>query len=91
MIITQDILPSPGLSHPRVLLALNCRLSLVVSFRKYQNATSIIIIICHYKPLWVFGWCRQQLGWTLPDTVNTVKCFWWWAKTSPETCRADLE
>jgi len=31
---------------------------------------------------------RQQLGWTLPDTVNTVKCYWWWAKTSPETCRA---
>jgi len=27
--------------------------------------------------------------WTLPDTVNTVKCCWWWAKTSPETCRAD--
>jgi len=37
------------------------------------------------------GWCRQQLGLTLPDTVNTVKCSWWWAKTSPETCRADLE
>jgi len=33
----------------------------------------------------------QQLGWTLPDTVNTVKCSWWWAKTQPETCRADLE
>jgi len=25
---------------------------------------------------------QQQLGWTLPDTVNTVKCSWWWAKTS---------
>jgi hypothetical protein len=23
------------------------------------------------------------------DTVNRVKCLWWWAKTSPETCRAD--
>jgi hypothetical protein len=34
---------------------------------------------------------QQQLGWTLLDTVNTVKCSWWWAKTSPETCRADLE
>jgi hypothetical protein len=32
---------------------------------------------------------RQQLGCTLPDTVNTVKCYWWWAKTSPKTCRAD--
>jgi len=29
---------------------------------------------------------RQQLGWTLPDTVNTVKCSRWWAKISPETC-----
>ena len=34
---------------------------------------------------------RQQLGWTLPDTVNTVMCSWCWAKTLPETCRADLE
>ena len=22
-----------------------------------------------------------------PDTVNTVKCSWWWAKRLPETCR----
>ena len=27
----------------------------------------------------------------LPDTVNSVKYSWWRAKTSPETCRADLE
>jgi len=39
---------------------------------------------------WNADTSRQQLVWTLPDTVNTVKCFWWWAKTSPETCRADL-
>jgi len=38
------------------------------------------------------GWCpvrditRQQLGWILPDTLSTVKCSWWWAKTLPETC-----
>ena len=32
------------------------------------------------------GWC---LVWTLPEAVNTVKCSWWWAKTSPETCRAN--
>ena len=30
------------------------------------------------------GSSRQLLGWTLPDTVNKVKCSWWWAKTSPE-------
>ena len=33
---------------------------------------------------------RQQLVWILPGTVNTVKCSWWWVKTSSETCRADL-
>jgi len=27
--------------------------------------------------------------WILPDAVNTVKCSWWWPKTSPETWRAD--
>jgi len=30
----------------------------------------------------------QRHRWTLPDTVNTVKCSWWWAKTSPKTCTA---
>jgi hypothetical protein len=31
---------------------------------------------------WKLIWdtSRQQRGWTLPDTVNTVKCTWWWAK-----------
>ena len=32
---------------------------------------------------------RQQHGWTISEAVNTVKCSWWWAKASPETCRAD--
>ena len=32
---------------------------------------------------------RQQYRWTISEAVNTVKCSWWWAKTSPETCRAD--
>ena len=52
----------------------------------------------------VAGWChewdgtefhlihdtsKQQYRWTISDAVNTVKCSWWWAKTSPERCRAD--
>jgi len=48
---------------------------------------------------WCHGWVETQfqlihdtswqwLEWILPDAVNTVKCSWWWAKTSPETCRA---
>jgi hypothetical protein len=32
---------------------------------------------------------RQQYRWTISEAVNTVKCSLWWAKTSPETCRAD--
>ena len=32
---------------------------------------------------------RQQHRWTISEAVNTVKCSWWWAKTPPETCRAD--
>ena len=32
---------------------------------------------------------RQQHRWTISEAVNTVKCSWWWAKTSPDICRAD--
>jgi len=29
---------------------------------------------------------QKQYRWTISEAVNTVKCSWWWAKTSPETC-----
>jgi len=32
---------------------------------------------------------RQQYRWKISEAVNTFMCSWWWAKTSPETCRAD--
>jgi hypothetical protein len=32
---------------------------------------------------------RKQHEWTIWEAVKTVKCSWWWAKTSPEICRAD--
>jgi len=32
---------------------------------------------------------QQQHRWTLPEAVVTVICSWWWAKTSPETRKAD--
>ena len=47
---------------------------------------------------WCLGWdgthlfhdlSQQQYQWTISDAVITVKCSWWWAKTPPETCRAD--
>jgi len=70
-------------------------------FAHHQEHTTIFTVSCSVHP----SFCRlvfrqfqiirntswQQLGWTLPDTVNTVKCSRWWAKTSPETCTADLE
>jgi hypothetical protein len=32
--------------------------------------------------------CWLCLGSTLPNTVDTDKCSWWWAKKLPETCKA---
>ena len=32
---------------------------------------------------------RQQYRWTISEAEKTVKYSWWWAQTSPETCRAD--
>ena len=50
-----------------------------------------LVHLCCCRPVlstrWNFG--RQQHSWTISWAVNTVKCSWWWAKTSPGTCRAD--
>ena len=32
---------------------------------------------------------RQPHRWTISEDVNTVKCSWRWAKTSPKTCGAN--
>ena len=49
-------------------------------------STGIVAGRCH-------GWdgtaFHQQYRWTISVAVNTVKCSWWRAKTSPETCGAD--
>ena len=42
----------------------------------------------HYRTI-IHDTSWQRLGWIPPNAVNTVRCSWWWAKTSPETCRAD--
>ena len=36
---------------------------------------------------YVVGYIQHR--WTMSEAVNTVKCPWWWAKASPETCRFD--
>jgi len=70
----------------------------LICYSKLAVHVSDDVFAYHQKQLNVFTVsgsvhpsCCRQLGWTLPDTVNTVKCSWWWAKTSPETCTANLE
>ena len=57
---------------------------------------SYIVHLCCCRPV---SWTRwnemvqdtgqQQHRCTISQAVNTIKCSWWWAKTSSETCRAD--
>jgi hypothetical protein len=47
----------------------------------------IIRSIWLYLQLLILSTGQQQHRWTTSGAVNTVKCSWWWAKTSPETCR----
>ena len=47
---------------------------------------SDIVHLCFWQPV---TWTSFQHRWTISEAVNTVKCSWWWAKTSPETCRGD--
>ena len=62
-----------------------------------------LVVFTQVAAGWCLGWVetevsglcyvytsRQQLCWTLQDTVNTGNCSWWWAKTSPETCWVNL-
>jgi hypothetical protein len=74
----------------------NCSLLFLVSstcfgwcFCPSSGALDCIYSIWWFSPKLLLATSRQQLPWTLSDTVNTVKCSWWWAKTSSETCRAD--
>jgi len=59
--------------------------SITVQYTYYQNTHTLP----NHPRIWDTN--QQQLGWTLPDIVNTVKCSCWLPKTSPETCRAELE
>jgi len=63
--------------------------SKVIYTRLWGMYKSLTIYMVQFQLIRDTRW--QQRGWTLPDAVNTVKCFWWWAKTSSETCTADLE
>jgi len=55
-----------------------------------------LVVFTQVAAGWCHGWVetkliydtsQQQSGWILPEAVNAVKCSWWWAKTSHETCR----
>ena len=60
----------------------------------------LLILSTDTAARWCHGWdgtafhlihdtSQQQYRWTISEAVNTVKCSWWWAKISPETCSAD--
>ena len=54
------------------------------------TASDIVHLCCCRLVSWTSSISsRQQHRWTISEAVNTVKCSWWWVKTSPETCRAD--
>ena len=61
------------------------------------TASDIVHLCCCRPVSWtrwnefhlVHNTSRQKHRWILSEAVNTVKYFWWWAITSPETCRAD--
>jgi hypothetical protein len=48
--------------------------------RMSWNWTILTVYIVQFQLIRDTSW--QQLGWTIPDTVNTVKCSWWWAQTA---------
>ena len=60
------------------------------------TASDIVHLCCCWPISWmrwnefhlVHDTSRQQHRRTISEAVNAVKCSWWWAKTSPETCRA---
>jgi len=53
--------------------------------------TSDLVHLCYCRPVsWTRWNCSsissmQRHWWTIPEAVNTAKCSWWRAKTSPET------
>ena len=53
-------------------------------FARHQEHLTVFTVSGSVHPSCCRLTSRQQLGWTLPDTVNTVKCSWWRAKTSPD-------
>jgi len=52
----------------------------------------LLILSTDIAASWCHGWdlirdtSWQQYRCTVSEAVNTVKCSWWWAKKSPETC-----
>jgi len=63
----------------------------IYSIWQYSPKLLPAVVLGELKLQFIQDTSRQQLGWILPDTVNTVCCFWRWAKTLPKTCRADKE
>ena len=56
-----------------------------VAYTQHQPAATSVVS-CSYSDMLHPS---LQHRWTIPEAVVTVICSWWWAKASPETCRAD--
>jgi len=62
---------------------------------------NIFVTKCYFKNIIIRNWWLTRCNFwfiylypinyirTISGAVNTVKCYWWWAKTSPRTYRAD--
>ena len=58
-------------------------------FRPSSGALDCIYSLWYSPPIMQPAASRLHYRWTISEAVNTVKCSWWGAKTSPETCRTD--
>ena len=58
-------------------------------FSPIIRSTWLYLQLLIYSTVMTDNLDNLSLQCTVPEAVNTVKCSWWWAKTSPETCRAD--
>ena len=60
-------------------------------FRPSSGALDCIYNFWYSPPMLLPAGVMDEMEhrWTISEVVNTVKCSWWWAKTSSETCRAD--
>ena len=62
------------------------------TFRYCQPALLLAAILDEMEQFHLIHDSSKQQYWlTIPESVCTVVCSWWWAEEPPETCRASVE